>query len=206
MRTLSALCLCVFITSPALAQGKLENPTPGSNQSGQGLISGWVCNASTIEIVVNGSIRVQAPYGSLRGDTRATCGDVNNGFGFQVNWNELGDGTHSLVVLADGNQFAQATFTVKTLGVPVLTGASGSYQLPGFAGKDVTIQWSEALQNFVIVDAQNAKECDPAYPTVCIPSPPPDLNCADIPYRDFVVRSPDPHGFDGDNDGSGCEE
>jgi micrococcal nuclease len=47
--------------------------------------------------------------------------------------------------------------------------------------------------------------CDPAYPTVCIPSPPPDLNCGDIPHRRFEVLPPDPHGFDGDNDGIGCE-
>ncbi len=47
--------------------------------------------------------------------------------------------------------------------------------------------------------------CDPAYPTVCIPPPPPDLNCADIPYRDFPVLPPDPHRFDGDGDGIGCE-
>jgi len=148
--TLFAACYLVFTATSALAQGQLENPTNGSNQSGQGIISGWICNASVIELVVDGTIRVQAPYGTLRGDTQASCGDVNNGFGFQVNWNELGDGTHSLVVLADGNQFAQATFTVKTLGVPVLTGFSGTYQLQGFAGRNVTIQWSEPLQNFVI--------------------------------------------------------
>ena len=47
--------------------------------------------------------------------------------------------------------------------------------------------------------------CDPAYPSVCIPSPPPDLNCGDISHRRFRVLSPDPHGFDGDNDGIGCE-
>lgn len=48
--------------------------------------------------------------------------------------------------------------------------------------------------------------CDPAYPTVCIPSPPPDLDCGDIPHRRFEVLPPDPHGFDGnDNDGLGCE-
>lgn len=47
--------------------------------------------------------------------------------------------------------------------------------------------------------------CDPAYPTVCIPPPPPDLDCGDIPYRRFTVLSPDPHGFDRDNDGIGCE-
>jgi micrococcal nuclease len=47
--------------------------------------------------------------------------------------------------------------------------------------------------------------CDSSYPTVCIPPPPPDLDCGDIPYRSFVVRSPDPHRFDGNGDGVGCE-
>jgi hypothetical protein len=48
-------------------------------------------------------------------------------------------------------------------------------------------------------------DCDSSYPDVCIPPPPPDLNCDDISERNFEVRSPDPHGFDGDNDGIGCE-
>lgn len=47
--------------------------------------------------------------------------------------------------------------------------------------------------------------CDPSYPTVCIPPPPPDLDCADIPYRRFRVIGRDPHRFDGDHDGTGCE-
>ena len=47
--------------------------------------------------------------------------------------------------------------------------------------------------------------CDPSYPDVCIPPPPPDLDCADIPYRNFRVRPPDPHRFDGEGDGVGCE-
>jgi micrococcal nuclease len=48
--------------------------------------------------------------------------------------------------------------------------------------------------------------CDPSYPTVCIPPPPPDLDCGDIPYRYFTVVGSDPHRFDGtDNDGIGCE-
>ncbi|MFL6523502.1 MAG: hypothetical protein ACJ71B_08490, partial [Nitrososphaera sp.] len=48
--------------------------------------------------------------------------------------------------------------------------------------------------------------CDSSYPDVCIPSPPPNLNCDDpgIP-NDFVVVGSDPHGFDGDNDGIGCD-
>jgi hypothetical protein len=47
--------------------------------------------------------------------------------------------------------------------------------------------------------------CDPAYPTVCIPSPPPDLDCGQVQYTNFVVRPPDPHNFDSDGDGRGCE-
>lgn len=47
--------------------------------------------------------------------------------------------------------------------------------------------------------------CDPSYPDVCIPPPPPDLDCGEIQYRRFRVLQPDPHRFDGDNDGIGCE-
>jgi hypothetical protein len=47
--------------------------------------------------------------------------------------------------------------------------------------------------------------CDPAYPGVCIPPRPPDLDCGDIKARDFKVEAPDPQHFDGDHDGVGCE-
>ncbi len=30
-----------------------------------------------------------------------------------------------------------------------------------------------------------AGSCDPSYPTVCIPPPPPDLDCGDIPHKRF---------------------
>lgn len=47
--------------------------------------------------------------------------------------------------------------------------------------------------------------CDPSYPTVCIPPAPPDLDCGEIPHRRFEVLPPDPHRFDADKDGIGCE-
>lgn len=50
-----------------------------------------------------------------------------------------------------------------------------------------------------------SSRCDPSYPDVCIPPPPPDLDCKDIPYRRFKVLPPDPHHFDADGDGIGCE-
>lgn len=49
------------------------------------------------------------------------------------------------------------------------------------------------------------QNCDPSYPTVCIPPAPPDLDCPQIPYRRFEVIGADPHRFDGDHDGVGCE-
>jgi micrococcal nuclease len=47
--------------------------------------------------------------------------------------------------------------------------------------------------------------CDPSYPDVCIPPYPPDLDCADVGVSYFEVTGDDPHGFDGDGDGIGCE-
>ncbi|MFN8077580.1 MAG: hypothetical protein U0Q15_19460 [Kineosporiaceae bacterium] len=55
--------------------------------------------------------------------------------------------------------------------------------------------------------AKQKGSCDPSYPGVCIPpiTVRGDLDCPDIPYRRFAVLPPDPHGFDRDNDGGGCE-
>ncbi len=49
------------------------------------------------------------------------------------------------------------------------------------------------------------RHCDPSYPDVCIPPPPPDLDCRDIPNRRFRVLPPDPHRLDPDRDSIGCE-
>jgi micrococcal nuclease len=50
--------------------------------------------------------------------------------------------------------------------------------------------------------------CNPAYPTVCIPSVDDaggGLGCRDIPNRRCVELPPDPHNFDGDGNGIGYE-
>lgn len=53
---------------------------------------------------------------------------------------------------------------------------------------------------------ENTSNCHPSYPTVCIAASPPDLDCKDVPHRNFIVLGEDPHRFDGDNDGIGCEK
>src|SRR5215204_503743 len=52
--------------------------------------------------------------------------------------------------------------------------------------------------------ATEERMCDPSYPGLCIPPPPPDLDCDNISARNFRVLPPDPHRFDDDNDGIGC--
>ena len=62
--------------------------------------------------------------------------------------------------------------------------------------------------------AETPEGCDPSYPDYCIKPSETDLDCnwdgnvrADqIPNKNFPVGSSDPHGFDGNNNGIGCEE
>jgi hypothetical protein len=54
--------------------------------------------------------------------------------------------------------------------------------------------------------SSSSDDCDTeSYPDTCIPMYPPELDCDDIPVKNFKVRPPDPHGFDPDEDGIGCE-
>ncbi len=133
--------------------GALENPRQGGVVSGISTISGWVCNATQVELQIDG-FPVQAAYGTSRKDTISVCGNENTGFGLLTNWNILGNGPRTIVAFADGVEFARATFTVATPGQEFLTGASGTYLVPNFAGRNVIIQWQESLQNFGIVGTQ----------------------------------------------------
>ncbi|MBL8253161.1 MAG: hypothetical protein JNJ76_06115, partial [Candidatus Competibacter sp.] len=141
----------------ATASAHLESPQQGSFESGVGLIRGWICAARTVEIQIDNESRRQVAYGTERDDTREACGgNVNTGFGYTVNWNSFGDGAHTLRLFVDGEELSQVTFTVTTLGVDFLRGASGEYSLQNFplTGREVRVRWSEPHQNFVIVEAR----------------------------------------------------
>ena len=60
-------------------------------------------------------------------------------------------------------------------------------------------------EQVIIADPAAAFGCEPSYPDVCIPPSPPDLDCGNVAYGGFTVYPPDPHWFDGDYDGVGCE-
>jgi hypothetical protein len=66
---LASVILGFAAPRPLWAQANLENPQPGSFQSGIGVISGWVCEATEITIEIDGR-PLQAAYGTTRDDTR----------------------------------------------------------------------------------------------------------------------------------------
>jgi YVTN family beta-propeller protein len=135
------------------AQRMLENPPPGSFQSGVSVISGFVCTANQILIEFDGAASFEAAYGTSRGDTASVCGgDANNGFSLLFNWNLLGNGVHTVRAFADGVMFAEVTITVTTLGGEFLTGLSGAVTVPDFpeAGQTTSLRWQQSQQNFVI--------------------------------------------------------
>ena len=92
------------------------------------------------------------------------------------------------------------TFTIATTDATIKPSAPGPAQVPVPATMP-TVTPTEVP----VVEPQAPRGCDPSYPTVCIPPPPPDLDCGEIPHRRFEVLAPDPHRFDGDKDGIGCE-
>ncbi len=87
--------------------------------------------------------------------------------------------------------------TVNTINTRTLTNA---------ASVSSTTSDPVASNNAASIQTTVGGNCSPAYPTLCLPPPPPDLDCGQIPYRNFPVLPPDPHDLDGnDNDGIGCE-
>ena len=158
-RVESAFSNEVFLAPSALYAAQ-ESPSAGSYESGIGLIRGWVCGASAVEIEIDGN-RYPTAHGTPRGDTAGVCDTANTGYGLTFNWNALGDGPHALRALADGVEFAHVTFQVTTLGTDFLRGAPArDYVLPDFPhpGDRVTVRWTEAHQNFVIVGTSIKKD------------------------------------------------
>ena len=142
-------------------QYALGNPASGSHQSGVGVISGWACEADTVEIAIVSAqereVRLEAAYGTERVDTRGVCGDVDNGFGVLFNWNLLGAGVHEVALWLDGAAVARSTIRVTTLGAePFVRGLRGTYALDGFPTPEqtTTIEWQQSRQNFGIVGVQ----------------------------------------------------
>jgi hypothetical protein len=152
----SLLLFLLTIASNGWSAGVLEVPGAGSTLSGVLFASGWRCpRQGKITIVFDDHAPLSAAAGLARGDTAQVCSnDGNNGFLAQFNYGLLDDGEHTARALDNGIEFARVNFFVTTLGTAFLRGASGAYQLHDFprTDEDVVVEWSQGLQNFVIVE------------------------------------------------------
>ncbi|MET0441327.1 MAG: hypothetical protein ABW071_05015 [Casimicrobiaceae bacterium] len=143
------------VTPAASTAIALENPQPGSSNSGIGLVSGWSCEGPAIGVSLDGAAPVNVPYGSSRADTAGVCGqgNINTGFGLLLNFNLMGAGTHSAQLFVNGAARGPATmFTVTVPAGEFLTGVSRQVTVTDFPspGRTTVLVWQQSQQNFVI--------------------------------------------------------
>ena len=139
---------------PSPDAAALENPQPGSFQSGIGLISGWACGGP-VAVSFDGADPIPVPQGSPRLDTLSVCGPSGKvaGFGLLANFNLLGAGSHSAQLWLNGAPLGgQVNFTVTRPAGEFLSGASKETVVNDFPapGRSTTLIWQEAQQNFAI--------------------------------------------------------
>lgn len=159
-----ALVLAASLSMPAYSQSYLDNPQPGSSQSGISVLSGWHCDANIIEMQIDGGRLIPVPYGSERTDTESICGDWDNGFVFLLNYSEMGDGWHYVHVYADGVLFGYSEFLVTTYGEAFLRGHQKSVTVTDFpnSGDSAVLMWDEAKQAFTLSSVQLTSSAETA--------------------------------------------
>ena len=143
----------------------LEVPANGSFQSGIGYVSGWACEAERVAIVIDGGLHLPPVARNIaRGDTEAVCGDQDNGFITQWNWNLMGEGTYTAALVVDGQTMQSNTFTVTTMGQEFIKGLERDVEVQDFPspGEITRLRWQEPVQGFVLVPGS---EPTPASPT-----------------------------------------
>lgn len=133
-----------------------ETPAEGSIQSGIGIVRGWACEAWLVEVQFDDGPRRKVAYGTERTDTNTICGDDDNGYGMIIAWGLLGHGSHTMKTFINNVEISEAEFLVNGLDDPFIKGLSAEYELDGFPapGKTAVVRWSEADQNFIIIDTQ----------------------------------------------------
>ena len=159
MRRLALFAASLAASTAAFALGNFENPVDNTTVSGAGLVAGWHCSATRIDIEFDGATRTPAAYGTDRPDTAGVCGGKrSNGFGLLVNWADLGPGVHTVRAFADGVEMGTHTVTVIDLGAVFLAGKSATTTVPMFPAEDreLVLEWRESLQSFMAKEVRAA--------------------------------------------------
>ena len=154
------------------ARGVLENPSGGGPRSGIGLISGWVCAASDVEVRIfsaQGVLRatLNAAQGTSRPDTVGQCQhrSPNTGFGMTYNFNHLPEGDYTIRAYADDDEQIGREQTFEVVHLTTFSANDNDRFLRNLpaaecrvddfpeAGVDTFLKWEQSIQNFVIEDA-----------------------------------------------------
>ena len=165
-------CLMLVETD---ARGVLGNPPDGGFRSGVGVISGWVCSANEVEVLITSNDRqgsqpvtLNVAYGTSRPDVpeNSSCNNENAGFGMTYNFNQLREGAYTIRAFADGEEFGDPhTFEVVHLTTFALDDENRflrdedllgtECRVDGFPelGEATILEWEQSTQNFTIIDA-----------------------------------------------------
>lgn len=132
----------------------LEIPGPASVQSGIGLVMGWDCTASQVQVRIDGLPPLAAATRMPRGDTAGACGRTDTGYSLLFNFNTLAIGPHNVIVNELGGRvLGSASFRVAHSGIEFMTGKAQTIEIPNFPapGNKTAVAWDEEKQNFSIV-------------------------------------------------------
>ena len=138
------------------AGATLEIPSPGTNVSGVGLISGWSCLGGELKVEFSDADGVIETMTVLQGaerlDTESVCGDIDNGFSATYNWSRLGSGEKTARLIRNGEEVASQTFMVTAFDTEFVTGAEGMCTIADFPdmGKNATFVWEQSQQGLVL--------------------------------------------------------
>lgn len=138
----------------AVAQGYIENPAAASVESGIGIISGFHCTASEVDLRIDGKSIGSALVGSDRGDTASLCGKSKTGYSYLINFNIFTPGNHTVAAYSNGVKFDEKVFrTLQSGGTEFLTGVTKNIVVQDFpkTGVTSTLSWSQSKQSFTIV-------------------------------------------------------
>ncbi|MDQ3502920.1 MAG: thermonuclease family protein [Actinomycetota bacterium] len=125
--------------------------------------------------------------------------------GASINLSLVDGGFAKAVLYAPNDRYITVLRAAESAAKTAGRGLWGACPGPAAAPAPASAVTRRAPAPVVPAPAAARGNCDPAYPSVCIPPPLPDLDCGEIPHRRFAVLAPDPHGFDGNSDGVGCE-
>jgi len=150
-RVMMAFVFACGLSSPAWS-AVIEVPAPNQIMSGISYFSGWKCVQGSLTARIDGGEPFALGSFHSRGDTREVCGDVDNGWVIQFNFNRLSQGMHTFEAFDDGTSFATVEFEVVHFDEEFKTDATGECTGTLSDGSRVELTWAQNLQNFGITE------------------------------------------------------